>query len=213
MDSILRWGLIFIAIFVVLLIFYDVWFRRASAMQRKNELPMNELTSEPSLNSDLKLNELEDEPTLHINLPQPKKEEQVADANANDIIIISVLAKPGASFASYNLLQAISATGMQFGEMDIFHYYESTESQKTPLFSLASATKPGKFDLDRMGDFSCHGLSLFMDKSTLQHPEQVFLTMLEKAEQLAEDLDGELRSGPERSPWNEQILEQYINAM
>ncbi|MCD6038815.1 MAG: zipA [Gammaproteobacteria bacterium] len=126
---------------------------------------------------------------------------------AQDFIIIHVMAKPGKHFASYDLLQAISATGMQFGAMNIFHYY-SAESDKKSLFSLASATEPGEFDLDRMGNFSCAGLTLFMNLLQVQNKEEVFLLMLRTAEQLAEDLQGEIRA-ENRVLWNEEAQQQY----
>ncbi len=37
-----------------------------------------------------------------------------------DFLILSVAAKPGQLFASYDLLQAIVATGMQFGSKIYF---------------------------------------------------------------------------------------------
>lgn len=236
MDIFLRWGLLFIAFFVASLIFYDVWFRRGSRSNDKNESVAKDSVNEPFLtskshldsyeqdtayrwNADSSINEEDDllpetAPVIKpVTVAEPSVTAHSKPAIADDIIIISVLAKPSAQFASYDLFQAISATGMQYGEMSIFHYYESTETGLVTLFSLASATKPGKFDLDRMGDFSCVGLSLFMDKNAVPNAEQAFLTMLEKAEQLADDLDGELRAGPERKPWNSETLQTYLSAM
>ncbi len=129
-----------------------------------------------------------------------------------DFIIVSVVAKPGQQFASYDLLQAISATGMQFGAMNIFHYYCPFSMEKKPLFSLASATEPGEFDLNQMGSFSCSGLTLFMNIREVPDKRKAFTLMLEAAEQLAEDLQGELRAGT-RNPWNEQIKQQYLAKM
>lgn len=125
----------------------------------------------------------------------------------NDILSISVFAKPSANFSSYDLLQAITGTGMQFGDMNIFHYY-SHDSQK--LFSLASATKPGYFNLDQIGDFSCIGLTLFMDLKAVEDPSHAFQMMLTTAEQLADDLEGELRASPQRI-WNDAVLNEYQN--
>lgn len=127
----------------------------------------------------------------------------------SDFIIINVIAKPGHHFASYDLLQAISATGMQFGAMNIFHYYSKVAMDKKPLFSLASATEPGEFDLNRMGDFSCKGLTLFMNLQQVPDREQAFALMLDVAEQLAEDLQGELWSGDHKL-WSNEIKQQYL---
>jgi cell division protein ZipA len=124
----------------------------------------------------------------------------------DDLLVISVAAKPGASFAGYDLLQAIVSTGMKFGEMNIFHYFKDNKK----LFSLASATKPGEFDLDRMGAFSCIGLTLFMNCCEVPDAEKAFTLMLNVAEQLADDLDGELRAGL-RAPLTKAILQQYQN--
>lgn len=129
--------------------------------------------------------------------------------HAGDFIIINVIAKPGQHFASYDLLQAISATGMQFGAMNIFHYYSKVAMDKKPLFSLASATEPGEFDLNRMGDFSCKGLTLFMNLHPVPDKGEAFALMLSAAEQLAEDLQGELQSG-NREPWSNEIKQQYL---
>lgn len=126
----------------------------------------------------------------------------------NDLLVMSVWARPDGYFAGYDLLQAISAAGMRFGEMNIFHYHTDTPTGKIKLFSLASATEPGDFNLDRIGDFSCNGLTLFLDLKSVPDPKQAFDFMLQAAEQLAEDLDGELRAG-QRKPWTQETLAQY----
>ncbi len=125
-----------------------------------------------------------------------------------NLLVLSVMAKKDNLFESYDLLQAISATGMQFGEMNIFHYYQSTAVGKVALFSLASANKPGEFDLNNIGDFACNGLMLFLDMAQVPDPQYAFKLMLETAERLAEDLDGSLRADP-MTLWNEKIAWQY----
>ncbi|GEM_PF-6874337 len=133
--------------------------------------------------------------------------EEAIQKNPEDAFLsLSVLAKSGSRFESYDLFQAISAAGLKFGEMNIFHYHDA-KTMKT-LFSLASATKPGDFNLDRMGEFSCHGLTLFMDLNSVADPKRSFQLMLETAEYLTDDLDGELHAAP-RKPWNENFSEQY----
>lgn len=126
----------------------------------------------------------------------------------HNLLILNVFAKPNSHFASYDLIQAISGTGMQYGEMNIFHYHETTLEGRVRLFSLASATEPGEFYLDRMGDFTCAGLTLFMDLRHVLNPFPAFQKMLSIAEQLAEDLEGELFNAA-LFPWNTDILEQY----
>jgi len=126
----------------------------------------------------------------------------------NNLIIISVIAKPGHAFVGYDLMQAIHATGMRFGAMNIFHYYLPKIGGTTPVFSLASMSEPGYFNWDKIGDFSCNGLCLFMDIEQNTAPEEIFALMVATAEQLADDLQGELRAG-QNLPWNEDILKEY----
>ena len=134
-----------------------------------------------------------------------KKEPEVAE---DDLIILSIFAKTGHYFVSYELLQAITGAGLQFGEMNMFHYYILQGDKKITLFSLASMTKSGDFNLDRIGDYSCRGLTLFMKVTSVPQPEDAFSCMLEIAEQLADDLDGELRAGF-HLPWTPELYDQY----
>ncbi len=124
------------------------------------------------------------------------------------LLVLSVMAKQGTRFESYDLLQAISASGLQFGEMNIFHYYQTTPVGKMTLFSLASANKPGEFDLNNIAEFSCSGLMLFMDIGQVPDPQFAFKMMLDTAERLAEDLDAGLCADP-MTPWNEKLAWQY----
>jgi cell division protein ZipA len=125
-----------------------------------------------------------------------------------DLLVLSVVAKSGQQFGSYDLLQSIYATDMEFGDMNIFHYYGTNNGKRIPLFSLASATEPGEFDLDKIGNYFCSGLTLFTQLDNVPDPQEAFTLMLKAAEQLAEDLHGELRAGP-RKPWNEQTFKEY----
>jgi cell division protein ZipA len=82
---------------------------------------------------------------------------------------------------------------MRYGDMNIFHRYERSHGRGTPLFSLASASDPGTFDLNRMGEVSCKGLCLFMNISECKDPIIAFEKMVDTAQQLIDDLGGELR--------------------
>lgn len=150
------------------------------------------------------------EDTIHQEQTLKPSEQQstIAKEANHDLLILGVFARPGQQFASYDLLQAISSAGMQFGEMKIFHYYLPTLTGKYTLFSLASATEPGYFDMDRIGDFACRGLTLFMDPRSVPDPEQAFELMLKTAEQLTDDLDGEMFAWPKQA-WNDITLKQY----
>lgn len=207
MEDYLRFGLLSLAAVILVLILVESWLRRRrfklAQISMHNLNPAPARRTEPVAQGCTFILPPTEKPapvlvTKHDETPNP----------ANDLLVLSVFAKPNTHFASYELLQSIFATGMQFGEMNIFHYYLDSDQGRITLFSLASATKPGDFNLDRMGEFSCMGLTLFMDLRKTPQPESAFNRMLEVAEQLADDLDGDLYAGPRR-PWNADMLKQY----
>lgn len=113
-----------------------------------------------------------------------------------EYITIHIMAPREYPYNGYELLQALLANGLRYGAMNIFHRHETKTGRGRVLFSLASANKPGTFELSKMGSFSCPGLTLFMILNNLSDPMNAFDAMLETARQLVEDLGGEL--------WNEQ---------
>jgi cell division protein ZipA len=203
MESFLRIGLLILAAVILSLMLFESRSRRKPV--RVIEDDVRDMHYIPETVTYYEPARVVQEPKFEnvVTSRQPKQSMPV-----DSLLVISVLAKPNQSFVSYGLLQAISSAGMQFGEMNIFHYYLPTLQGKVTLFSLASATKPGVFDLNKMGGFSCAGLTLFMDMKNVPDPEQAFELMLSVAEQLADDLDGELRAG-QKNPWNNETLNQY----
>jgi cell division protein ZipA len=213
MESTIRWILLLIGTLVILGIWWD-GMRRSK--KRKSSLPEEKKISvqkgkKQELQTEL-IEPLEEKTisaeSIRISEDEPILNEEVLKDLATahhaqiketeleqkpDIISIYVMAPEGKSFGGYDLLQTILAYDMQYGEMQIFHRYVDNKAKTDLLFSLVSATEPGDFDLQEMGSFSCRGLILFMDVSKLEHPHQVFELMLETANHLAEDLDGELQ--------------------
>jgi len=119
---------------------------------------------------------------------------QETEVNSEEMFLsIYILAEHNRPFVGYELLQALLSSGLRYGDMNIFHRYERIHGRGTPLFSLASATEPGTFDLNRMGEVSCQGLCLFMDLSGVRDPIMAFEKMIDTANQLVDDLGGEIR--------------------
>ncbi len=218
MEGYLRLGLLAVGVSIVFLIMLEAWYRRRRLSDQKlksfNEPFFTVTPEQPSISLRPQLASPTPEPVFapevsSIEPPvQPTIEAAPAARPDTGLLVMSVVARPGCSFASYDLLQAITATGMRFGEMNIFHYYSQTPGEKKSLFSLASATEPGEFDLNRMGEYSCSGLTLFMELKYTPNPQAVVETMMRTAEQLAEYLDGELRAG-QRRPWSEELASEF----
>lgn len=194
---------------------YDI--PRTNRYSELADLCDTEKNSEPSFEEHETIQKIK-EPVDEIRKPHPKTVEKTNEVLSAahekskvmpaNLLVLSIMAKKENRFESYDLLQAISAAGMQFGEMNIFHYYHATPVGKIALFSMASANKPGDFDMNNIAEISCSGLMLFMDISQTPDPQSAFKLMLDTAERLAEDLDGTLCSDP-MTPWNEKLAWQY----
>lgn len=210
MEEYLRYGLLSLAGLIVLLIVLEYWLRhrRLKLIERTTMLSTEkDILFKPSSQDDFSTSSCqfhlsETEEPIDI-LPKP-----IAKKYDNNLLVLNIFAKPNHHFASYDLLQAITAAGMQYGEMNIFHYQITTDNGRETLFSLASATKPGTFHLDNIGELSCVGLTLFSDLSNATNPKLVWEKMFEIAESLAEDLDGVLHSD-QRKLWDNTNAEQY----
>ena len=123
----------------------------------------------------------------------------------NQLLMFTLIAKDDHLFGGFKLLQVLLNHGLRFGEGNIFHYQE--EEGGDAWFSLAAATRTGEFDLSDMAGFHCKGLVLFMNSVGHKNPSDVFETMVEVAEQLARDLDSDLRIG-QNADWDESHLKR-----
>lgn len=145
---------------------------------------------------------------------EPKTCPAPAVKPSTKILTLYVMAAPGERFIGYDLLQAILAAGLRFGEMGIFHRFASiNNTSDRKLFSLASAVEPGTFDIHNMGAASSPGLILFMQASSNQSIDDSlnsFSLMLEAAQSLVDDLDGVLLDS-KREPLTIQMIENMRN--
>lgn len=125
-------------------------------------------------------------------------------------VMIFLLARENRQLAGYDLLQTLLAAGLRFGDGQLFHRHQHPNGQGPVLFSLASATTSGVFDLQNIGAFSVRGLCLFMQSSGNATIDNERLTILfETAKQLSEDLDAELLDAKQRPLTREGILRYY----
>jgi len=119
----------------------------------------------------------------------PSKKTYKAGA-PDKVVVLNVMAKQGRPFVGKILLDTIQSTGMQHGEMQIFH----NQSDDGAVFSLVNMMQPGIFDLDNVESISTPGVSLFMQMPNSQADGlSGFDAMLVTAQQLAQKLGGELR--------------------
>lgn len=162
--------------------------------------------------------EYESEPVVQV-APKPQPKPQVkpqAKAKAKpapSTVMMFLLAKENRTFVGYELLQTVLASGLRYGEGNLFHRHQESNGQGPILCSLAAATATGVFDLQNIGALSVRGLCLFMQVSSDPHLNaERFASMLETAKQLSEGLNAHLLD-EQRKPLNAERIAQYYELL
>lgn len=127
---------------------------------------------------------------------------------AEDMLVVSVMAKPGESFAGESFYETLLDAGFHYGEMKIFHRFENVNGTGQKLFSLVSAIEPGIFNIRNLDELETPGVTLFLTMSKTTNPMSSFELMIRTAKQLAFSLNGELFD-LNRDRLTLQSIEQY----
>ena len=110
------------------------------------------------------------------------------------------------AFKGPDLLHILLACDLRFGDMNIFHRHEQSGGTGAVQFSMANSVEPGIFDLDAIDDFTTTGVCFFMSVPGPKEPIKAFEFMVETAQCLVSNLDGEMRD-ESRSVMTNQTLE------
>jgi len=132
-------------------------------------------------------------------VPQPDK-----------ITTLFLLARDNHTITGAELLQATVNTGMEFGDMNIFH--RIPEGAERPVFSLANAAKPGHFERDEWNTFETSGVALFLTLPGPLNALDAWDSMLATARRMSEILQADLLDD-ERDPFTRQREAQVREEM
>lgn len=139
--------------------------------------------------------------------------QQKPAAQISTVIAIHVMARPQRAFNGDNISQVLSQAGLHYGDLKVFHRYaEHNEQQGQIIFSVASAVNPGTLPVHLGQQFSCPGLTFFLDFAKQKNAVTMFQLMLNTARGIAQSLDGELRD-EQRKTWSltaEQSIRRRI---
>lgn len=213
--------LIFSAIFVVSAILIFSLFRRPKRKKNSNRYSKRLSHVEPSFGE--KPEETEEESGydeieesdfefIETATPTQAKRPHSHEPIPSQIFALHLMASKDQAYNGYELLQALLSAGLRYGKMQIFHRHEQKTGRGEILFSLASATSPGTFELPKMGAFTCQGLVLFFDSAKTPDPKKAYEIMLETAEQLAEDLGGEILD-ERRVPLSDEKISETLESL
>lgn len=152
-----------------------------------------------------------EEPVKQVVVKQVAVKQQAKPAVST--VMFFLLAKENRHFVGYELLQTVLASGLRYGEGNLFHRHQESNGQGSVQCSLAAATATGVFDLQNIGAFSVRGLCLFMQVS---HDADVnaerFAVLLETGKQLSEGLNAYLLD-EQRKPLNAERIAQYYQML
>jgi cell division protein ZipA len=141
---------------------------------------------------------------------QPPRPRKPAGPPPDMIVSLFLLARDNHVINGAELLQATVSTGMEFGDMGIFH--RLPEGSEQPVFSLANAAKPGYFERDAWNTFETSGVALFMTLPGPVYALDAWEAMLATARRIGEILNAELLDG-DRSPFTRQREAQIREEM
>jgi cell division protein ZipA len=225
----LRWVLLALGVLVVVGIY--VWSRGLS--KRSGERRRNRRTREEphiSLEADLlsKPSNVADEPySAAIDDPVEKRESMEASEpqsppsdqsvpsrkrayskQAPDKVVTIRFVPKHHVIDGHSAVRALRDAGLKHGRYGIFHKRKSDDDNdgEDVLFSVASLTEPGSFDLENLGAIA--GMSFFIALPSAADPVECFDAMVETARSLSHRLDADLFD--ERgSSWSIQ-RERYV---
>lgn len=148
------------------------------------------------------------EPALLTDADDPAEDETPLPQK---IVTLRLLASERKPFPGDDLILNMRGLGMRHGQFGIFHQYDGDDETKV-VFSAASLTEPGSFDLVNLQDQTFPGISLFMVLPGPLDGVQAFDGMVESARTLAQSLDGELldESGSTLSIQRERYIREEI---
>jgi len=139
--------------------------------------------------------------------PPPRKP---AGPPPEKIVSLFLLARDNHKITGAELLKATVSSGMEFGDMNIFH--RVPEGGEQPVFSMANAAKPGYFERDEWNTFETSGVVFFMTLPGPVYALDGWDAMLATARRVGEILNADLLDG-ERVPFTRQREAQIREEM
>ncbi|MDW6016417.1 cell division protein ZipA [Vibrio plantisponsor] len=124
----------------------------------------------------------EEQPSVTDN-KEPKSDEM-------EVIVLNVHCAGNEPFVGTKLFDSMQQNGLLYGEMDIFHRHADMSGTGKVLFSVANMMQPGTLKHDDPAEFTTKGISFFMTLPCFGDPAQNFKLMLKTAQQIADDLSG-----------------------
>ncbi len=170
----LRWVLLLAALLILVALF--LWSRYRAPLTERFRPAVRPAPLVPGAG-------LRQEPTLPAKVAVPEIPAK--------IVTIRMLSRGANPFLGEDLVLALREAGLRHGKFGIFHLYVS-DTDDTPIFSVASLTEPGSFDLTRVRTDQYPGVSLFLGLPGPIEGVAAFDAMVSAGRAVAKRLEGNL---------------------
>jgi cell division protein ZipA len=156
----------------------DPWAARETDRRSLPELPVDVGPPDVELEDDRPL----DDP-LEIAAPElPPEGEQL-------IVALRLRSRSPDGFDGSDLVKAFSAERLEYGKFGAFH---SLDERRRSRFLVASLVEPGSFEIEKMHELRCPGVSMFMVLPGPREPLIALDAMFVCARRLSERLDADV---------------------
>lgn len=105
------------------------------------------------------------------------------------IVALRLRARQPVGFDGTDLIKAFSAEGLEYGRFGAFH---QLDERRRSRFLVASLVEPGSFEIEKMHELRCPGVSMFMVLPGPREPLAALDGMFTCARRLAERLDADV---------------------
>jgi cell division protein ZipA len=105
------------------------------------------------------------------------------------IVALRLRARRPEGFDGAELIKVFSSEGLEYGRFGAFH---SLDERRRSRFLVASLVEPGSFEIEKMHELRCPGISMFMVLPGPREPLAALDTMFTCARRLADRLDAEV---------------------
>ena len=123
---------------------------------------------------------------------QTPEQKEIA-SQPEELIVINVMSRSDTGFVGEDLLHILLACDLRLGKRNILHRYENENGQGPVQFSIANVLEPGIFDMDNIKSFATPGIIFFMSLPGPKDPLKAFEYMVETAQCVVKNLNGELK--------------------
>jgi len=116
--------------------------------------------------------------------------------------IIILRAPPGRKFEGRQIWDVMMSLGLNWGDMDLFHWVNASETGDDSFFSVWTSTSPGYFFPEEIAAGRVHTEDLVFGYSIPRcaAPRSVFSSMVSASQYAQQRLGGELLGGDGRAP-------------